>query len=151
MSEHAKSGHHHVPSAGLYFRTFMVLLFFMAATILAAFLPELLHGKIGSFLSDTVLGSWIMNLVAMTIAVIKAWFVITIFMGVKHGTHLTKAYASLGFIWMCLILIMFIDYGTRPWEEVRGWEKAAPTALPRGNLNDKTEFTGVGEQLPVNR
>ena len=76
--------------------------------------------------------SMLANFVAMGIAVAKAAFVISIFMAVKFSTKLTKLFALGGFVWLLLIGGILIDYFSRPWEPVVGWEPAS--SLPR----DKT-------------
>ena len=72
------------------------------------------------------------NFIAMTIAVIKACLVIAIFMGVKYSTKLTKLFAIGGFVWLILIFGILIDYASRHWEPVTGWEPDTPSSsLPR--------------------
>jgi hypothetical protein len=67
----------------------------------------------------------------MTIAVVKAYLVISIFMGVKHTTNLAKLFAIGGFVWFLLLFAILIDYASRPWEPVKGWEPEPSTSLPR--------------------
>ena len=73
------------------------------------------------------------NLVAMFIAVTKAFLVVWIFMGVKMGTKLIKLWAYAGFIWFGMLFFVYCDYYTRSWEPVPGWSKPE-TALPREPL-----------------
>ena len=92
------------------------LMILMVLTIVAARLAPI---------PDTMLA----NFVAMGIAVAKAVFVISIFMAVKFSTKLTKLFAVGGFVWLLLIGGILIDYYSRPWEPVVGWEDAS--SLPR--------------------
>lgn len=117
---HADHGHH-ITSQGTLAATFGMLFLLMAATIGAAkFMPEPIH-------SNTAL----MNVIAITIAVVKAILVISIFMGVKYTTKLVKLYAIGGFVWFALMFITMADYWSRPWEPVKGWESYDGTGLPR--------------------
>lgn len=121
-SDHGHSAHHITPISKL-LSTFMILMGLMVATIawyyFAATLP------------NTPVMAYANNLIAMTIAVIKAITVIQIFMGVKYSSNLIKTYAILGFVWAGLMTIIFIDYGSRRWEPVKGWTPEAPLAMPR--------------------
>jgi cytochrome c oxidase subunit 4 len=117
---HAEHGHH-ITSQPKLLATFLFLVFLMAATIGAArMMPEPFH-------SNTML----MNLIAITIAVVKAVTVVRIFMGVKYTTKLVKLYAIGGFFWFGLMFITMMDYWARPWEPVKGWETYDGTGLPR--------------------
>lgn len=69
--------------------------------------------------------------ILLGIAFIKSTLVVQIFMGVKFSSKLTKLYAYGGFIWLILIFGLFIDYFTRPYEQVPGWETTKESALPR--------------------
>jgi caa(3)-type oxidase subunit IV len=71
------------------------------------------------------------NVVAMSIAIIKAFLVVAIFMGVKYTTNLAKLFAIGGFVWFLLLFGILIDYYSRPWEPVDGWEPLPSTSLPR--------------------
>lgn len=121
-TDHGHAGHHITPVSKL-FTTFMFLMALMIATIawyyFAATLP------------NSPLMSYVNNIIAITIAVIKAVTVIQIFMGVKYSSNLIKTYAILGFVWASLMTIMFIDYGSRRWEPVKGWTPESPLAMPR--------------------
>ncbi len=98
----------------------------MVLTIAAAELPHRVPSL--AFMQEN---SVIMNAIALTIAIVKAVLVIAIFMGVKYSTKLTKLYAVGGFVWLTLMGITLIDYYSRPWEAVVGWEPEKATALPR--------------------
>lgn len=107
-------------------RTFLLLILLMGLTIGAAEGPQHIAG-----LSWMLENSLLMNIIALTIAVIKAVLVISIFMGLKYSSKLTKLYAIGGFVWLTLIGITLIDYYSRPWEPVVGWDAEQSTALPR--------------------
>ena len=87
------------------------------------------------FISGTIVN----QTVAMIIAILKASLVVFIFMGVWHGTKLTKLWAATGFVWFFLLGLILIDYPMRAFESVDGWEgpKDKPnigrdgSALPR--------------------
>lgn len=126
MSEHAAehSHGHHVDSPKLYYGTFALLTVLMLLTIGAS----QVHFPGGSIVN---------NLIAMTIAVLKAALVVAIFMGVRKGSGLIKLYALGGFVWFFLFFIMFCDYMTRSWEPVKGWvPKDAPMAVDYPYVTD---------------
>lgn len=115
IEEHS---HHVIPVKHL-FATLMKLTALMILTIVAARVTPI----------DNVL---IANIVAVTIACVKAMFVISIFMGVRYSTGLTKLFAIGGFVWLILMGGILIDYGSRQWEPVPGWEPGSPsTSIPR--------------------
>jgi caa(3)-type oxidase subunit IV len=114
---------HHIVPTSTYFLTLVKLVLLMGLTVwIASFnLP-----KIGP-LSGTVVN----QVVALAIALLKAWLVVTIFMGVKFGTKLIKLWASIGFIWVLLIFGILADYTTRKYEPAPSWDGTVPSALPR--------------------
>jgi len=137
MAAHSGShGSAHVFPIRMYVGTLLILMVLMVLTIVAAYFP----------LNDVVLGplrisgSFINNLVALTIATVKATFVILYFMHVKFSTKLTKIYAISGFLWFFLLFLILLDYGTRAWEPVPTWEKFEGSALERqrGEKQDET-------------
>jgi cytochrome c oxidase subunit 4 len=67
------------------------------------------------------MGGGLNNLVAMTIATIKAVLVVLFFMQVKMGTRLTWIWAAIGFIWLIFLFGTLGDYLTRNWISVQGW------------------------------
>ena len=71
------------------------------------------------------------NIIAITIACAKATLVVAIFMGVKYSSHLVKLFAIGGFVWLILVFGIFIDYVSRPWEPVKGWEDVPATSMQR--------------------
>jgi len=99
------SHEHHITPPIVYIGVYIVLLFFMVATIVA---------------SKMHLG-FMNNPVAMLIAVIKAGLVVLFFMQVRLGTRLIWLWAGLGFVWFTLLSIILQDYWTRGWVPVTGW------------------------------
>lgn len=110
-------GHHITPTKTLR-NNLIALMVLMVLTVVAA---RVLH----------VLPTWPANVLAMTIALIKAFLVVSIFMGVKYTTNLAKLFAIGGFVWFLLMFGILIDYFSRPWEPVKGWEPTPSTSLPR--------------------
>lgn len=134
MAEHSNShggGHsHHITPISQLTKTFVALMVLMVLTILAAVLPYQVPAL--SFLQSDAPGIRIItNGIALAIAFIKAGLVVQIFMGVKFSSKVIKFYAYGGFLWFTLVFIILIDYFSRPWEPVQGWEQAPSTALPR--------------------
>ncbi len=111
-SEHTKEHHPHVQPTSVYVKTLMALFCLMALTVWAGVqnLPD-----IGP-LSGTVVN----QLVALIIAVTKAFLVITIFMGAKFGTKLIKMWATIGFVWFLFLFGILADFTTRKYEIVNG-------------------------------
>lgn len=61
------------------------------------------------------LGEWNF-IVAMLIAICKAWLVVWFFMHVNHSSSLTRLFASAGFFWMLILIALTLsDYLTRSW------------------------------------
>lgn len=116
---HGAHQHHIIPQRTL-IAVFLALVVLMATTVGASYIEGL--------------PTTVMNVIALTIAVIKASLVVTIFMGVGYSTKLVRLYALGGFAWFFLMFIMMADYATRPTEKVAGWEKEAANALPRGTV-----------------
>jgi len=90
----------HVPSLKLYFVVFGILMVGTALTVAVAFFD---------------LGP-LNNVVMLTIAVVKAMFVVLYFMHVRWGSRLTWVVAGSGFFWL-LIMFSFTltDYMSRGW------------------------------------
>lgn len=126
MADKGQHSHHVTPIPKLA-ATFVALLVLMVVTIFAAY----------GFPPGT-LSTAIMNVIAMAIALVKAYLVVSIFMGVRTGTKLVKLYAIGGFGFFLLLFVTLADYMTRPLEPVPGWEGKAASGLPRdgGNLNE---------------
>ena len=104
-----KEHSHHVTPIKLLMITLGALLVLMVLTVFMARLV-------------TVTSIPLANVIAMTIAVMKAVLVIAIFMAVKYSSNLTKLFAIGGFVWLLLMGGILIDYLGRPWEPVPGWE-----------------------------
>lgn len=71
------------------------------------------------------------NIVALTIATAKLSIVVMWFMHVKFSTSLTKLFAYLGFVWMFLLGLIWVDYFFRSYEPVPSWTGRQESALPR--------------------
>jgi cytochrome c oxidase subunit 4 len=57
---------------------------------------------------------WANNIVAMTIAILKALAVLYFFMELRHSTRMTALTAIAGFFWLVLMLLMIMmDYWSR--------------------------------------
>jgi cytochrome c oxidase subunit 4 len=91
---------HHVPSLKLYFVVFGILLVGTALTVLVAFYD---------------LGP-LNNVMMLTIATVKALFVVLYFMHVRWSSRLTWVVVASGFFWL-LIMFTFTmtDYLSRGW------------------------------------
>jgi caa(3)-type oxidase subunit IV len=142
-ADHSHGGdhsHHIIPMRKLVV-TFALLIILMVATVLAARLPY--EGGM-VWLNKFPL---VTNGIALTIAFIKAGLVVQIFMGVKFSTNTVKFYAYGGFIWAILIFMILLDYFSRPFEPVQGWEAEASTALPR----DARRPDGMDPQFQITR
>lgn len=126
---HSLSGHHVIPIKTLV-KTGAALIVLMFLTVWWAKIAY-------TILPDAPIASFINNVVAMTIAVVKALLVIMIFMGVKWGTKLTKTYALCGFVWVTLLTIAFCDYATRRWEPVAAWEEGEVSKITGMKLPTK--------------
>ncbi|GBC95468.1 hypothetical protein HRbin16_01257 [bacterium HR16] len=101
--------HSHIVPIKVYLLVYVALLVLLVATVGAAYLPG----------HHTLLN----NVIALTIAVIKAVLVILYFMHVRYSTRLTWLWASAGFFWLLIMFILTLgDYFTRHWVPVLGWE-----------------------------
>jgi cytochrome c oxidase subunit 4 len=91
---------HHVPPLKLYFVVFGILMVGTALTVAVAFFD---------------LGP-LNNVVMLTVAIVKAMFVVLYFMHVRWGSRLTWVIAGSGFLWL-LIMFSFtlMDYMSRGW------------------------------------
>lgn len=121
----------------MYVITLLLLLGLMFATVAASFW----HPSDFTIGPITINGSLIANLLAMTIAVIKALLVVFYFMHVKFGSDLVKLWALCGFVWVTLMLFILMDYGTRKYEPAPAFEADTGSALYR-------EITRTGENPP---
>ena len=91
---------HHVPSLKLYFAVFGILMVGTALTVLVAFYD---------------LGP-LNNIAMLTIAIVKALFVVLYFMHVRWSSRLTWVVAASGFFWLIIMFTFTMtDYLTRGW------------------------------------
>ena len=72
---------------------------------------------VGTLLTVLVAGvdlGWASNIVAMTIAIIKALLVLYFFMELRHSTRMSAMTAVAGFFWLMLMIAMIMmDYWSR--------------------------------------
>ena len=126
------SHEHHVVPTFTYVKVLVSLTILMLATIFVAKFDIPAVGPIsGTIMNQTA---------ALVIAVMKAFLVVWVFMGVRWGTPLTKMWASLGFIWFFLLGLILIDYPMRAFEVNQGWEGQAGKA---GQLVDGSSLPRV--------
>jgi cytochrome c oxidase subunit 4 len=123
LTEAQTSHEHHIVPTGTYILTLLALVVLMVITVAVA---QVQIPDIGPF-TGTVLN----QVVALVIATIKAYLVITIFMGVKWATPLTKLWAATGFVWFTLMFLILGDYTTRRFEPVANWRPNPESSLPR--------------------
>jgi caa(3)-type oxidase subunit IV len=119
-TKHFEEHGHHVTPTSVLFRNLVILLILMVLTVVAA--------RVTHFLPTMPA-----NVVAMSIAIVKAFLVVSIFMGVRYTTNLGKLFAIGGFVWFLLMFGILVDYFSRPWEPVKGWVPAGSTSLPRAD------------------
>lgn len=101
--------HTHIVPIKVYLVVYVALLVLLVATVGATYLPG----------HHTLLN----NVIALTIAVVKAVLVMLYFMHVRYSTRLTWLWASAGFFWLVIMFILTLgDYFTRHWVPVQGWE-----------------------------
>jgi cytochrome c oxidase subunit IV len=99
------------PSATLYHQTFLGLLVLLVITVVLYYIDL----SAATRLVGTNL------IIAMFVAIIKAWLVVRNFMNVKGGTKLIVFWAVLGFVWLIFIFGIFLDYQNRP--NPIGWQQ----------------------------
>ena len=94
----------HIVSVRVYITIFLVLLIGTALTVLAAFQDF----------------PWQLNtIVALTIAVTKATFVVLYFMHVRYSTRLVWVIVASALFWMAILFALTLsDYWTRSWLSV---------------------------------
>ncbi len=101
--------HTHIVPIPVYLRVYVALLVLLVLTVGAAYLPG----------HHTLLN----NVIALTIAIVKAVLVVLYFMHVRYSTRLTWLWASAGFFWLVIMFILTLgDYFTRHWVPAIGWE-----------------------------
>lgn len=112
---------HHVVSVKTYVSVFLALMVLTALTVYVAFL-DFGHGLLN-------------DLVALTIAVTKAFLVVAIFMHLKYSARILWLAVFSSIVWMIVMIgLTLADYKSRVWVESqmqRGipWQ-AHPEALP---------------------
>lgn len=91
----------HIVSVRVYIAIFLVLVVGTALTVIAAFFDF----------------PWRLNtIVALTIATLKATFVVLYFMHVRYSTRLVWVIVAAAFFWMAILFAFtFGDYLTRGW------------------------------------
>ena len=91
----------HIVPVRIYITIFLVLLVGTALTVMAAFVNF----------------PWQLNtIVALTIAITKATFVVLYFMHVRYSPSLTKLVVAGSFLWLFIMLsITMSDYISRSW------------------------------------
>ena len=92
----------HIVPVKVYLMIFMILLVGTALTVIAAFVDFKYEG--------------LNTLVAMTIAVTKATFVVLYFMHVRYSTRLVWVIVAAALFWMGILFAFTLaDYFTRGW------------------------------------
>ncbi len=131
MASNHSDTHAHIIPWRVYLFTLLALLFLMGVTIWASYIQL---PPIGPFS-----GVAMNNIFSMLIATAKALLVICIFMGVWYQTKLVKMWAATGFIILALMFGIYVDYITRPYEAVPGWEPGVEgAALPKFPVSKET-------------
>jgi cytochrome c oxidase subunit 4 len=100
------------PPASLYYIVYLILMVLLVVTVVMYYvdLNKLTHMN------------WPNLVVALLIAITKASLVVLFFMNVRGSTRLTWLWAALGFVWLLLMGGIFLDYMSRPWIDIRGWQ-----------------------------
>lgn len=131
----------HVHKPSLYLSTLLKLVVLMVLTVILAQVPfpDLNLGVL------TIHGTIFNNVVAMTIAVLKALLVLSFFMGFKYATRLTRLWAMAGFIGFSLMFLTLGDYSTRRYEPTPRWSADPGSSLQRSvhESREKPEFRSI--------
>ena len=91
----------HIVPVRIYVTIFLILLVGTAVTVWAAFIDFPLR---------------LNTIVALTIATVKATFVVLYFMHVRYSARLVWVIVIAAFFWMAILFAFtFADYFTRPW------------------------------------
>ena len=107
MSSHSSSSNH-VVAVPIYLGVFAVLMIGTIVTYVASQID--LEAVFKTHLP-------VNTIVALTIAVTKATFVVLFFMHVKYSTHLTWAVVAGGMFWFGILIVLTLsDYLTRSWQ-----------------------------------
>jgi len=95
----------HIASVKDYLTVYAILMVLLVATVVAAFVDL---GPLNFPFS-------------MAIAVVKAVFIILIFMHVKHNEPLVRVFAVAAFLWLAILIgLSLADYFTRGWLNIPG-------------------------------
>jgi cytochrome c oxidase subunit 4 len=98
----------HIVPVKVYITIFLVLLFGTALTVLAAFQDFTYH----AFGREIALNA----VIALTIAITKATFVVLYFMHVRYSSRLVWVVVTSALFWMAIMFALtFADYWTRGW------------------------------------
>jgi len=100
----------------VYLWTYIALLVLLFITVLLYYIDL---QKILTFIPGVNL------IVAMIVSVVKATLVVLFFMNVRGSTRLTTLWAMLGFIWLLFMGGIFMDYLSRNWVDLTGWQWTA--------------------------
>lgn len=119
----------------MYFKTLLALVVLMIATVVFAQVP-FADFNLGF---ATLHGTMINNLIAMTIATIKALLVLNFFMGTKYATKLTRFWAMAGFVGFTLMFLVYGDYTTRRYEPVSRWSGDPGSSMRRSVKESRQE------------
>ncbi|GEM_PF-191040 len=117
------------PTVKLYVQTYVLLLILLVITV----------ALYGIDLSRWIPWHGINLLVAMVVAVTKAYLVLRNFMNVKGSTRLIWLWAALGFIWLLLMGGVFLDYQTRV--NPLGWQPERPSLIQTGPRSPEAPAT----------
>ena len=100
------------PPASLYYKIYGILMALLIITVVMYYvdLNKVLHAE------------WPNLIIAMIISITKAACVVLFFMNVRGSTRLTWLWASIGFIWLTLMGGIFLDYMSRAWVGLKGWQ-----------------------------
>ncbi|MES2462850.1 MAG: cytochrome C oxidase subunit IV family protein [Armatimonadota bacterium] len=100
------------PPASLYYKIYGILMVLLVITVVMYYVDinKLIHAE------------WPNLIIALIISVTKAALVVLYFMNVRGSTRLTWLWAALGFVWLLLMGGIFLDYQSRAWVDLRGWQ-----------------------------
>lgn len=108
----------HFVSVGVYLAVLAALMMLLVITVAFSFID------VDEVARQHHLGTGWNTAIAVAIAIMKGLLIILFFMHVKYGTRLTWAFASAGFVWLgIMIVLMMSEYMTR---------NHPPDASPKG-------------------
>jgi cytochrome c oxidase subunit 4 len=147
--EVAWGAEHHILPVFTYIKVFVLLTILMVATIAAAQF-DIGHGISGVLGWGSAAGSVINNIIAMSIAILKAFLVVSFFMHVMYTTPMVKLYAIGGFVWFLTMFAILIDHWTRPMDPsiAQSWMHDPGSALPK-NPGGPTSYDADKEAVNV--